>query len=995
MADDDLTIRVGADGTEAVIGLEEVTQAAKRAERALDDINDVHFETAEARVKRMAAVENERAMSAKWAATSKRIDDRRAAVAAAEAEKQLQKTGGSTKKVATEMENLTKHGNKSNGMLERMAHRLESTHKRNLNLTKSLHGVFGIIVKLGAAGLLGAGLRLVVGFLGAIGSSAVIAVAGLAPLVGLLGAIPGLGLALLSMKGIFKLAFGGIPEAVKVLTDLKSTSAEIDLVMNQMSPSARSFARALAAWKPQMQDLKSVAQQGLFPGLIAALDTLKPLIPIIRTAVFLLAQALGGLAKEGATMLASGPFRKDFATLAERNVKLIQTLGHALFAIIDVVRNIAVAAGPMLQFLADLVLQFARYLSRVTESARQSGKLEAFFTRAGKLLAAIIPVIRDFGVGLFNIFRAAGPAAAIMGDKISDVAKSFRAITGSVSGQAKLTNYFKGAIPSIFETVRLIRDLVGGIAKFGSGETVAPFIHQMRTELLPAIVGLINALSGGGGSGTANTTTLLGALVSVINTLTTIAKSGAFGSFVLAVATGVAIVTTLVNLIDKLPAPLYKAIGYAAAFGSIMGAISFVGQVTGLNSVLAFLIRVGDAAHTEYKRQKDLAEATLATAGAVDVQTEAVVANSVAWYADPMTWIIAAVIALVVILVGGFYLLYTRTKAFHSAVNGVGRFMLDVFKALWQIIQDVARVFTVTFAVIIGTFVLLSDAINYVSNVAFGALSAAAGAAASWISEKFAPIGTFFSTIWNVMVVGARIAFDELAKLMAPLLDRLRGPWQAFADFVSALWNTVGAAFNLVLDNIKGAVNAVIGALNKAIAAYNRLPFSPHVDEIGTLATGGPVQAGATALVGERGPEVFINNVGTAQVIGATGPEIRGFTQSGFVVPNDVLTRATAITDAKLPTSVLAALSRFGYAGVDSASTAALASPGARVGVSPSPPGNRSTYDDHATVPLFVGPLIGSVTVNDAIELDELERRMRRLVEDMRRDERERGGSRV
>lgn len=52
-------------------------------------------------------------------------------------------------------------------------------------------------------------------------------------------------------------------------------------------------------------------------------------------------------------------------------------------------------------------------------------------------------------------------------------------------------------------------------------------------------------------------------------------------------------------------------------------------------------------------------------------------------------------------------------------------------------------------------------------------------------------------------------------------------------------------------------------------------------------ASGGPLAAGDTALVGELGPELFLpRGGGLPQLIGAGGPEVRGFGVSGYVVPN-------------------------------------------------------------------------------------------------------------
>lgn len=75
-----------------------------------------------------------------------------------------------------------------------------------------------------------------------------------------------------------------------------------------------------------------------------------------------------------------------------------------------------------------------------------------------------------------------------------------------------------------------------------------------------------------------------------------------------------------------------------------------------------------------------------------------------------------------------------------------------------------------------------------------------------------------------------------------------------------------------ILGMIEGAINSAINLLNSAIGAYNAIPIAPNIPKIGNVgssapkapsyrgqrASGGPVDAGYSYLVGERGPEMFV-----------------------------------------------------------------------------------------------------------------------------------------
>lgn len=82
--------------------------------------------------------------------------------------------------------------------------------------------------------------------------------------------------------------------------------------------------------------------------------------------------------------------------------------------------------------------------------------------------------------------------------------------------------------------------------------------------------------------------------------------------------------------------------------------------------------------------------------------------------------------------------------------------------------------------------------------------------------------------------------------------------------------------------DVRTTLNDAFTAVDEAVSRANDLPGA---------AMGGPV-FGPT-VVGELGPELFVPKIGAPRVIGADGPEIRDFRQSGTVVPNHLLATVT------------------------------------------------------------------------------------------------------
>lgn len=202
----------------------------------------------------------------------------------------------------------------------------------------------------------------------------------------------------------------------------------------------------------------------------------------------------------------------------------------------------------------------------------------------------------------------------------------------------------------------------------------------------------------------------------------------------------------------------------------------------------------------------------------------------------------------------------------------------------------------------------------------FAVLKASAKAALSLIAAAFRVVGAAARHVWNVIRTGATIAGNVIAGIANLLRGNFGGAWQnvraiagaalafmrsslqAFMGAARAVFSAFKAAGTAGFNAVKGAVSAllapiraVISAIREAIGVVGDLigAVGDAINTVGNLASkisslpgkavgllpglagGGPVTAGESYLVGEKGPELFEPSV------------------SGRIIPNHQLAAVT------------------------------------------------------------------------------------------------------
>ena len=228
-----------------------------------------------------------------------------------------------------------------------------------------------------------------------------------------------------------------------------------------------------------------------------------------------------------------------------------------------------------------------------------------------------------------------------------------------------------------------------------------------------------------------------------------------------------------------------------------------------------------------------LAAAIVALKVAMTVATVAQWAMNSALLANPITWIVLAVAALV----AGLVLFFTKTE--------LGRAILE------------------------GFFSMLSSGMEAVTGLF------------SWFGEVIADVFRWIGDNWPTLLA---ILTGPIGLAVKWIIDNWETVTSVFSDTVETIKSAFGNVIEIVVSPFRTAINTVLGLVNALINAWNSLEFSippvttpwgqdfggvtfgvPDIPNIPQLADGGIVKArpgGTLALLGEAGRDEAVVPLG-------------------------------------------------------------------------------------------------------------------------------------
>lgn len=266
--------------------------------------------------------------------------------------------------------------------------------------------------------------------------------------------------------------------------------AKLDLV-------ARSFVTGLVAQKNVWTALVKVVQRNLFGPIVGDLGRIKSLAGPVSDLLGKSAGAIGKVADQGIKLATSGPFTRDFGTIANQNAKLITTMGSAGLTLLDVLRNLIIAAGPVTQKLADAFLKGSQNLDKLVQSGRDSGKLAAWLDTVYKRAALFWDIIKNIAMSIGNLAGAATDFNNGLLVSLDNITKRWVISTKAQEDNgSKFKKYLDEVKPLLSAMGKFLGDVVREFLKIGADPAniqIATSIFQKLSDLLPSLgTGLTN-----------------------------------------------------------------------------------------------------------------------------------------------------------------------------------------------------------------------------------------------------------------------------------------------------------------------------------------------------------------------------------------------------------------------------------------------------------------------------------------------------------------------
>lgn len=314
----------------------------------------------------------------------------------------------------------------------------------------------------------------------------------------------------------------------------------------------------------------------------------------------------------------------------------------------------------------------------------------------------------------------------------------------------------------------------------------------------------------------------------------------------------------------------------------------------------------------------------LATAAEFAHSVAAGVATAATWafnaalavLTSPITWIIAAIAALIAIGV----LLYqnwdtvvefakTAWQGLCDFISGICRAIGEFFSGLWtklqEIFEPIGQWFGEKFQQAWDAIVNIFTPIGSWFGQRWADVTSALANIGAWFTDMFqkawtgltnifSKLGSWFGERWNDVTSVLANVSSWFGNMFTSAYNAVKNAFSSIGGFFSGVWSTVqsifvnagqkvgsavGGAFrsavNAVLGTIENVVNGFIGMINGVLGVVRNLPGLGWVGSVSTvslprLARGGIVDSPTIAMIGEAGKEAVVplENTGFIQTLG-------------------------------------------------------------------------------------------------------------------------------
>ena len=386
----------------------------------------------------------------------------------------------------------------SSGALHRMTTKLrdlnggtEDTRSALGKLGQGIRDLASVFRGLGMPSLLMYASGTLVRGVYALAGAVTVAVQALAQLGPLLAAAPGGILAIAQAALGAKVAIGEVTNAMKLYQSEQKkegpqTFAE---ALKEMSPATRQFTKDLVKLTDQWGKVKKGVSQAFFSQFVKDMDKVKSLIPTVSALLERGAASAGKFVDKAIKQFSSPVWKDALDALSKSGARTMDSLGDALLAVANGFRKIAMAARPLTEWLGG---EFKGLAKDFNDWADHLGGDS--FQNAQTRFSQFVLIFKNLGSIISSTFKAAGDTTDWFMKRFTEMTTSW-ATTTKMAAQdgGGLKAFFDNLKPVMSETAKLFGDLFRGLNKFADPTSLAKLVSILRTEMLPALLTIMEA----------------------------------------------------------------------------------------------------------------------------------------------------------------------------------------------------------------------------------------------------------------------------------------------------------------------------------------------------------------------------------------------------------------------------------------------------------------------------------------------------------------------
>jgi hypothetical protein len=600
----------------------------------------------------------------------------------------------------------------------------------------------------------------------------------------------------------------------------KAAAAQTALAaaMDKLSPAGKRFAKFIYGLKPQWESLRSAVQESLLPPIQRGITAALPLLGTLQDKLVDSAGVAGGLGEAIGEALGEQSFRNDVGTIMDSNNRAMSSFGAAGLSVIQILRNLAVAAGPLTERFASWVKALTAGWEEEVKVGRETGKLEGWLDKAGDTAALLGGIFKNVGGALFGLGKAAAPAGRDLLNTFDKVAERWNTFANSDAGQAQMREFFAATKPVTEELGKLVVNLVEFITKAGEGGggSLNGFLQTLNFILgalnklmaipgVAPVLGWVMTLAGVGGA--------LGLTASVVLKMGSNLQK-------LAKVSGLQKIVDQIRGVGDAGKDSSKTISgpFTKAMKTAGGAIASAARATWGWIVAQGKAAIATAATTGKLIAQRIASAAMVVWGGL-VRIATLAWTAAQWLLNialsPIGLIVIAIVAAIGLLVLGFIYAWKHSETFRKvvtgALNGLKTAALAVFHALADAVQWVIGFVGDHWKLLLGILggPLVAAVILIVTH--WSQIKAIFWAAVGWVKTAFGKAWAGIKAIITDPLGSAKRIAEALLGVTG-----LRKPFNAVVAWVKGTWAKIWAGIKAtVSDPIAAAKNAIALILGK------------------------------------------------------------------------------------------------------------------------------------------------------------------------------------